>query len=552
MRWFRISLIFAVAGLALLLSPTGGSHATPGVGGTPIFSVSTIGGAWDVSPAPVAFGMTCTSADVLTMSGAGPAGACAPRLGPAPPGPVPDAVTAATIDAGLNLVAGPFTDDLDGLSFREAVGAVPVADYDFSVDPAPPNGGTTVGIPCGPPPNVNSEATAGGGPEAQGDIFTTAGAPAGCNVQFMDEGAMGLIAPNPGAPGMPPLDNVDALAEFPFIGGPCTAVGGTFLTICAAFTVTAGSAVLGAIPPSAPCGGLPADGATILVPPGAPPTVCTPAGCPPGGIPCVALPAMFLGLAPAGEDIDALCWFDVNANMLPDLPLTMFPGGDMYMFSLAPGSASVVGGPMFSPADILGTRVPMLGVPTVIRTAASLGLMPADNVDGLMCHQLDVDADTIPGDLDNCPSASNATQTDGDSDTVGDVCDNCPSNANANQANSDGDQWGDVCDNCPTYSTPWMVPPGDTDCDAFTDGDEGTIGTDAADPCPDNAADDAWPADFDMSKVVNISDVFFLLPPTFGTAVPPTSARRDLVPDNVINISDVFKVLPPVFGSSCT
>ncbi|MDP2674299.1 MAG: hypothetical protein Q8Q00_05245 [Dehalococcoidia bacterium] len=52
--------------------------------------------------------------------------------------------------------------------------------------------------------------------------------------------------------------------------------------------------------------------------------------------------------------------------------------------------------------------------------------------------------------------------------------------------------------------------------------------------------------------VINISDVFFLLPPTFGTAVPPTSARRDIVPDNVINISDVFKVLPPYFGVVCT
>jgi hypothetical protein len=28
--------------------------------------------------------------------------------------------------------------------------------------------------------------------------------------------------------------------------------------------------------------------------------------------------------------------------------------------------------------------------------------------------------------------------------------------------------------------------------------------------------------------------------------------RRDLAPDGVINITDVFNVLPPYFGSSCT
>ena len=94
---------------------------------------------------------------------------------------------------------------------------------------------------------------------------------------------------------------------------------------------------------------------------------------------------------------------------------------------------------------------------------------------------------------------------------------------------------------------PWSVPPGDGDCDGFSSTDEGVIGTNADVWCGTGN----WPSDFDNSKVINISDVFFVLPPTFGTAVPPTSARRDLVPDGVINISDVFKVLPPYFGSSC-
>jgi hypothetical protein len=91
---------------------------------------------------------------------------------------------------------------------------------------------------------------------------------------------------------------------------------------------------------------------------------------------------------------------------------------------------------------------------------------------------------------------------------------------------------------------------------------EGIIGTDATDNCPDDATDDAWPCDFDMNTVINITDVFNVLPPVFGSspAVPDTngdgiidwSIRRDLWPDGVINITDVFLVLPPFFGSSCT
>ncbi len=51
--------------------------------------------------------------------------------------------------------------------------------------------------------------------------------------------------------------------------------------------------------------------------------------------------------------------------------------------------------------------------------------------------------------------------------------------------------------------------------------------------------------------MINILDVGEVLPPYFGTTVPPTSARRDLVPDGVINILDVGMTLPPYFGESC-
>ncbi len=58
---------------------------------------------------------------------------------------------------------------------------------------------------------------------------------------------------------------------------------------------------------------------------------------------------------------------------------------------------------------------------------------------------LDRDQDGRANGLDNCPAASNATQTDGDGDGVGTACDNCPSTANANQADTDGNGVGDAC-----------------------------------------------------------------------------------------------------------
>ncbi len=123
---------------------------------------------------------------------------------------------------------------------------------------------------------------------------------------------------------------------------------------------------------------------------------------------------------------------------------------------------------------------------------------------------------------------------------------------------ADGDGILDAMDNCPAgynpdqTSPPWTVPKGDVDCDGFSSADEGTIGTDPLDNCPDDGTDDAWPSDFDMNTVINLADVFNVLPPYFGTSVPPTSPRRDLVPSGIINLADVFKTLPRFFGSICT
>ena len=103
---------------------------------------------------------------------------------------------------------------------------------------------------------------------------------------------------------------------------------------------------------------------------------------------------------------------------------------------------------------------------------------------------------------------------------------------------------------------PWTTPPGDADCDGYSTGNEGTIGTDPTDDCANTSAqndeaDDRWPSDFDDNQVINILDVGEVLPPYFGTTVPPTSPRRDLVVNGAINILDVGMTLPPYFGYVC-
>jgi hypothetical protein len=100
------------------------------------------------------------------------------------------------------------------------------------------------------------------------------------------------------------------------------------------------------------------------------------------------------------------------------------------------------------------------------------------------------------------------------------------------------------------------APSLDSDGDGYTNLTEWSrIGTDPGKRCPlFTTKHDAWPPDFDMNRVINITDVFKVLPPIFGSSCgqPNFSARADLDPNCVINITDVFKVLPPIFGTSCT
>jgi hypothetical protein len=551
MRQVRIAMVMAVAGILLLLEPPQGVQATPV--GLPVFSVSSIGPAHDISPG-VLGGDTCTSADVLLPPILPPG--CPPRTAPAPPGPVPDSITSAVPNLGLNSIA---KDDLDALSFGETRGLTPITDYDFSVDPVPAQGGVTVGAPvpawCPAVPNVTTEAA---GLEAHGDIFTSLGVPTGCNqvapsrcpaMVPCDEAALGLIAPNPLAPGTPPLDNVDAIAELGAeAGGPCDDWGPG---ICPAMSLTAGSPTIG-IAPADTFSLLAPNAATIFVPPPAeanPPNLTT--GCPAGGTACAAVHSSSLGLMPTDE-LDALCWFDLNGDNTVDLPTTIAPTGDTYMFSLAPGSPTLVG-LGYSPADILSLSAtgPVVSVP-----ALALGLLPTDNIDGLTCHLATTDSD---GDgftdiaEEGAPLCAGAASEDSFEDSV--VNDGCPALQAAEAAcmdavDSDGDTL--INDGCPTFF-------------GFSEGSS-NIGTSGFGRCGEGAGEPSgsWPLDFvsggtpESTDAVTITDLTSFLAPIrrFDTSPisPGFSERWDLKPGPIfssvwIAIDDLATMIAGPTGS---
>jgi hypothetical protein len=533
-----------------------------------------IGPDHDITSVPNAFGDTCTAADLLWPPIALPGFACPARVPPAPAGPVPNFMA---INLGLD-TAGVFTDDLDALSFGETAGTRVITDYDFSVDPAPANGGVTVGAPavgC-PAPNVTTEAAA---LEAQGDIFTTLGVPAGCNQVApsncivpgpCDEGTLGLIAPNPAAPAVPPLDNVDAIAELRD-GGTC--FWGGIGRICPALSLTPGSATVGLAAPS-PCSVLAPDGATIFVPPSAVPNPpCLPAGCPAGAgaTACVAVPSASLGLLP-GDDLDALCWFDRNGDLTVDLPTSVLATGDNYLFSLAPGSPTLAAGG-FSAADILA---PSAAGPVVSVPAAALGLLATDNIDGLTCHLASTDrdgdgyTDIVESGTPLCAGAAN-DDANVDLEAPAAPNDGCPALGAAEVACADavdGDGDGLVNDGCPIAGALSEA--------AFN------IGTNASDRCgvgPEAGPSAAWPPDFVSGGIFGSTDAVmiddlnsFLAPRRLDTSPGDVSfsSRWDLVPGSGIfvtwiNIGDLNQLLgglpafPPMllgaralFGPLCT
>jgi hypothetical protein len=164
---------------------------------------------------------------------------------------------------------------------------------------------------------------------------------------------------------------------------------------------------------------------------------------------------------------------------------------------------------------------------------------------------------------------------DADGDGVSDASDLCPGTApgaivdahGCSQAQVDRDADG-ICDpgapsagpapgctgsdNCPNWPNPaqnlppWPVPAGDPDCDGFTTAIENHIGTDPTKHC----GVDAWPVDFNNDQIVDLSDVFKMVPGLNQTVTqPPLSGtiptiRMDLNGDGFISLDDIFKVVP--------
>jgi len=149
----------------------------------------------------------------------------------------------------------------------------------------------------------------------------------------------------------------------------------------------------------------------------------------------------------AGTDSGAVNTSNVNILLSID-------GGFTYPISLVSNTAN-------DGSQVI--TVPSLGAEVTnarIKVEASNNIFYAINSTDFTIRILDdIDGDTIPNSIDNCPEIANVDQADLDNDGIGDVCDddidgdsvlndvdNCVDVANTSQADIDNDGIGDDCD----------------------------------------------------------------------------------------------------------
>ncbi len=97
----------------------------------------------------------------------------------------------------------------------------------------------------------------------------------------------------------------------------------------------------------------------------------------------------------------------------------------------------------------------------------------------------------------------------------------------------------------------------DGDGDGFTDGEEGVMGTDPNDNCPDNTSHDAWPPDIDNDRIVGVFDILSMSAALNVGAVwgvdPEFRFRYDLDADKVIGVFDILTMSVELnAGATCT
>lgn len=117
------------------------------------------------------------------------------------------------------------------------------------------------------------------------------------------------------------------------------------------------------------------------------------------------------------------------------------------------GEGQTLRGWLLCTADTAGRcdwSVRFPGTATFVTAASTNGYQQTSEFSSVYDPFGDDDVDGIPNHSDNCPTASNPSQSDGDADGAGDACDSCPALFNDDQRDDDGDGIGNLCDNCPS------------------------------------------------------------------------------------------------------
>ena len=113
--------------------------------------------------------------------------------------------------------------------------------------------------------------------------------------------------------------------------------------------------------------------------------------------------------------------------------------------------------------------------------------------------------------------------------------------------------------NCAGTPGIWVVGPGDSDCDGFTNANEAQIGTDPSLDCHldstahNEALPDRWPVDFNDDRRANTIDVGSYVPRLGAVSGvdPEYAIRFDLTFNGIINVIDVGRFVA-FLGKSCT